>query len=232
MRKRVSAIPSFARIAVCLLAAGLVIGLAGCGSKADDDSSDTATVETKASKITKAIDKGKADKYFDVKTDGGSDGDDLGSGSGSGLFGLFGGGGDEGTDGWDEGDPGWDVDGDDYDWDDDDDIDRGNAGGLDGSHDDLGYYEMYSFGDSSGDYSKDDLVDAGIVFDLMMNGDGTGYITMMGDKFSLTWEDGTMYVDTDEGLETLTYYRSGDYLTLTDSDGYFVFEYAGAPDIR
>ena len=223
MRKR-----GLSKISVLCVITGIImtgmLALSGCGSKSDD-APDTDTVDEKIATLTKAIDKGKSDKYFRGDNEV-VDWDDGGSGSGDAgdIFGgLFGGGGDDtDTDDWDTDDTDTDTDSDPF-----DDIREQN---LAGEHNNWGYYYMYSFGDSDGDHTREELEAADIIFYLMLNEDGTGYIYMMGETFDLTWDDDCMYVDTKEKMEKLYYFRSGDYLTLSDNDGYFIFEYYGKSD--
>lgn len=212
----------------CILTGLALMGmlmLAGCGSKASDGP-ETDTVDEKIEKLTRAIDKGKSDKYFRDNNEviDGDDGQDAGD-AGDILGGLFGGG---DTD---------DADTDDADTDDTEafDPDADPFGeireqGLESEHNNYGYYYMYSFGDSDGDHSREELEEAGIIFYLMLEQDGTGYIYMMGETFDLTWDDSCLYVDTKEKMEKLYYFRSGDYLTMSDDDGYFMFEYYGKSD--
>ncbi len=226
VRKRgISKMPVFYIVTV-LAVAGMLM-LTGCGSKASDGP-ETDTVDEKIEKLTKAIDRGKSDKYFrdnneviDVE-DGGSE-----SGDAAGIFGGLFEGGD--TDDADDADDTDDTDEDAFDPDADP-FGKIREQGLESEHNDYGYYYMYSFGDSDGDHTREELEEAGIIFYLMLEQDGTGYIYMMGEKFDLTWDDSCLYVDTKEKMEKLYYFRSGDYLTMSDDDGYFIFEYYGKSD--
>ncbi len=193
--------------------------LTGCGSKASDGP-ETDTVDEKIATLTKAIDKGKADKYFRDNNEVIEwDGDDQDSGDAGDIFGgLFGGDDDQDTDDDSDFDPEADP------------FEQIREQDLGSEHNNYGYYYMYSFGDSDGDHTREELEEANIIFYLMLEQDGTGYIYMMGETFDLTWDDECLYVDTKEKMEKLYYFRSGDYLTLSDNDGYFIFEYYGKSD--
>ena len=72
---------------------------------------------------------------------------------------------------------------------------------------------------------KNELDEYGIAFDMMLYEDGTGYAHFMGDYYELTWKDGTIYVETEDGAETLQYttanlgrkhiYIDDDYSSMT-----------------
>lgn len=215
MRKRGLSFVSLIRLVLCVLTAGLVITAAGCGKQADEEEA-SATVEEKVKKLTKAVDKGKADKYLEESHEVEVDGDD-----------------------WDDiewdTDPDDDPDGEDLGGFDLSGFDEGDSAkegeGLDGTHKDLGYYYMYTYTDGQEVYYRDDLEDSGVYFSLMLNGDGTGYWYVLDDRYDLTWEDGTLYVQTDDGIETVTYYMSGDYIVIADNEEAFTFEYSAKPDI-
>ncbi len=211
VRKKNKSLTAFCRMLIAVLAIGMLVCVNGCGKQADEEEP-SSTVEEKVKKLTKAVKKGKADKYLEeshaVEVDG-DDWDDI----------------DWGDDSGDEGLDGWDLSG----FDEGDDASAGD--GLGGTHNDLGYYYMYTYSDGTDVYYRDELEETGVYFSIMLNGDGTGYWYVLDDRYNLTWEDGTLYVQADDGIETVTYYMSGDYLVIADNQESFTFEYASKPDI-
>ena len=219
VRKKKISLSALCRLLIAVLTIGLLMCMSGCGKQADEDEA-SATVEEKVKKLTKAVKKGKADKYLEESHAVEVDGDD-----------------------WDNVD--WDTGDDDSDGQGDEGLDGidlsgfddgGNAGadegdGLNGTHEDLGYYYMYTYSDGEEVYYRDDLEESGVYFSLMLNGDGTGYWYVLDDRYDLTWEDGTLYVQADNGIETVTYYVSGDYIVIADNEESFTFEYSSKPDI-
>ncbi|WP_044912797.1 hypothetical protein [Butyrivibrio sp. WCE2006] len=101
-------------------------------------------------------------------------------------------------------------------------------------HKDVGYYEIMAFQENGTTYTKDQLKNAGVEFDMMLCPDGKGYAHFIGTYYDLSWDDGTIYVATDEGQEKMIYFRS-DYdgkqiITISDSNIAMVFEYTKDAD--
>ncbi|WP_029321799.1 hypothetical protein [Butyrivibrio sp. AE3004] len=101
-------------------------------------------------------------------------------------------------------------------------------------HNDSGYYKIMAFQENLKTYSADELAKAGVEFDMMLCPDGKGYAHFIGTYYDLSWDDGTIYVATDEGQEKMNYFKS-DYdgktiITINDSSMAMVFEYVKEAD--
>ncbi|SEL48691.1 hypothetical protein SAMN04487770_11123 [Butyrivibrio sp. ob235] len=101
-------------------------------------------------------------------------------------------------------------------------------------HNDTGYYEIMAFQEDSKTYTADQLKKAGVAFDMMLCPDGKGYANFIGTYYDLSWDDGTIYVATDQGQEKMIYFKS-DYdsksiITINDSNMAMVFEYVKEAD--
>ena len=77
-------------------------------------------------------------------------------------------------------------------------------------------------------YTADQLKKAKVDFDMMLCPDGTGYAHFIGTYYDLSWDDGTIYVATDEGQEKMIYfaseYEGKNIITISDSNMAMVFE--------
>ncbi|WP_035790834.1 hypothetical protein [Butyrivibrio sp. FC2001] len=103
-----------------------------------------------------------------------------------------------------------------------------------GKHINAGYYEIMAFQENGTTYSKGQLKNAGVDFDMMLCPDGKGYAHFIGTYYDLSWDDGSIYVATDEGQEKMIYFVS-DYdgknvITISDSSMAMVFEYVKEAD--
>lgn len=97
-----------------------------------------------------------------------------------------------------------------------------------GKHNDAGYYEIMAFQESGTTYNADALAKAGVEFDMMLCPDGKGYAHFIGTYYDLSWDDGTIYVATDEGQQKMIYF-SQDYddrhiISISDANMAMVFQ--------
>ena len=102
------------------------------------------------------------------------------------------------------------------------------------SHEDAGYYEIMEYKDGEDTYTAQQLSDEGIMFDIMLCPDGTGFAHFLGTYYDLSWEDGTMYVVTDDGQEKMIYvaeeYEGKHVITISGTKIAMVFENVSEPD--
>lgn len=106
-----------------------------------------------------------------------------------------------------------------------------------GPHNDSGYYMITEYEENGKTYSKKELEDAGVDFDMMLCTDGTGYAHFIGEYYDLTWTDGTIVVatgenDTEELVYTLSRAKGQNYITIADTTNgiAMTFEYSGEAD--
>lgn len=104
----------------------------------------------------------------------------------------------------------------------------------DSTHEDAGYFEIMAFSEDDTAYTADQLSDAGVIFDMMLCPDGTGFAHFIGTYYDLSWEDGTIYVATDDGQEKMEYTADEDdgikTITISDSNIAMIFEYVNDAD--
>ena len=104
-----------------------------------------------------------------------------------------------------------------------------------GPHNNAGYYEINEYLENGESYSKDDLTNAGISFDMMLNGDGTGYAHFLGERYDLSWLDGTIVVAVDSDVQELTYTvadnNGRNQITIADDISTMIFDYKKEADV-